>query len=436
MGSPNRHRHRPGLSSARRAAALAALLAVTAATSAAAAAAAPAATPAALHAAVGRALRASSAPGEHVGVVVRDLGSGEVLEAREADRPLIPASNEKLVTAAAAVASLGPSYTFGTSLLAEPIAAGGRIDGPLFLRGGGDPTFSTDTFARRYWSGRAARLGSLVTGARRAGIRRATGPLIGDATAFDDLQTGPLWKPTYLWVESPALSALSIDRGEGSDHGRPPALNTARVAAAALARAGVRTAGGVRTGATQAGATTVATVRSPPLSALLVPMLRDSDNFVAEQVMKAIGAQVAGVGATAPGAEAARQHLFEAGVDVDGVQPVDGSGLSRANRVTASAITELLASLQAAPGGRAVLDALPIAGRTGTLRHRLRGTVAAGRLRAKTGTLNGVSALSGIVTAYGGRRLAFSVIHNGPASASAAHDAQDAIAVAVAGYRG
>jgi D-alanyl-D-alanine carboxypeptidase/D-alanyl-D-alanine-endopeptidase (penicillin-binding protein 4) len=398
--------------------------------------AAGAATPAGLGRLVDRALASGRAPGERASVLVRDLGTGEALVGRDIGRPLIPASNEKLVTAAAAVAELGAQYRFRTELLSgDPLEADGVVRGALYVRGSGDPTLSTPAFAVRFWRGRAARLTGLIAAARQEGLRRATGGVVADASAFDQRSWVATWKSSYLWVESPPISALPIDRGSGQPHGEAPPLHTAAVTRRFLGQAGVP-AGAPAMGRTPPDAVQLAVVASPPLETLLAHMLTWSDNWVAEQLLKAVGHASAGTGTTATGAAAARRMLTSAGARTDGVFVADGSGLSRANRLTTTAIVDLLSALYVSDGGQAVIRGLPIAARTGTLHTRMYGTAAAGRVRAKTGTLNGVSALSGVVTCNSGRVLAFSILMNGPASATRKRAAQDRIAAAVAAYEG
>jgi D-alanyl-D-alanine carboxypeptidase/D-alanyl-D-alanine-endopeptidase (penicillin-binding protein 4) len=159
-------------------------------------------------------------------------------------------------------------------------------------------------------------------------------------------------------------------------------------------------------------------------------MVRYSDNFRAEMLLKEIGAEVAGVGSSAAGAAIVRRDLTEAGIPMAGVRIVDGSGLSYSDRATARELASLLVTLWHDPSMRAIVWAgLPLAGVSGTLEYRLRTGAAHERVRAKTGTTDIASALSGYVR----RSLAFSVLQNGdPVNWTAARQAQDQFVQALA----
>ena len=171
--------------------------------------------------------------------------------------------------------------------------------------------------------------------------------------------------------------------------------------------------------------------RSAPLSVLAWHCLKESDNFYAEAFLKTLGAETTGVGTAGGGAGVVRAFLAESGIDTSGIAQVDGSGLSRHDFATARTFADLLSYMdaKAPPAIRDIFEfALPIAGVDGTLRRRAVGTSAQGRVRAKTGTLNGVSCLSGYATARSGRKVAFSLLFNGLINnAAAARAAQDAV---------
>jgi PBP4 family serine-type D-alanyl-D-alanine carboxypeptidase len=188
------------------------------------------------------------------------------------------------------------------------------------------------------------------------------------------------------------------------------------------------------TGRAPAGALGLAQVVSEPLTKILDEMDGDSDNFVAEMLLKDLGAEVGTGGTTAAGVAVVVRDLQAAGIPLTGVRLADGSGLSQLDRVTARALGALLVSawndldLQ-----QPLWQALPVAGRTGTLEHRMRTRPALGNVRAKTGTTDGASALSGFV----GDRYAFVVLQNGaPVSWFAARKAQDRFATALASALG
>jgi PBP4 family serine-type D-alanyl-D-alanine carboxypeptidase len=198
----------------------------------------------------------------------------------------------------------------------------------------------------------------------------------------------------------------------------------------ALVQQGITVGGKAVTGRAPFGAHALSTYDSKPLWKILRYMDTNSDNFMAEMVLKAVGALGNGIGSTASGLAVARSVLQKLiGSDVDTLHLVDGSGLSSANRLTASAVAELLAQVAKDPTlGPALRQALAIAGVDGTLADR-----AGCHCIAKTGTLDGVSSLSGYATTLSGTRYAFSILMNGrELSDWQAHEAQDAIASMIA----
>jgi serine-type D-Ala-D-Ala carboxypeptidase/endopeptidase (penicillin-binding protein 4) len=231
--------------------------------------------------------------------------------------------------------------------------------------------------------------------------------------------------------ESPPLSALIVDRGlVGRYTSRNPALTAAQLFTKALARAGVHVAGTAALGAARPGGVDLASVDSPTLEALVHHMDIASDNFFAEMLVKELGAVQLAQGTTAAGLRVVSAQLAAADVPLRGVSLADGSGLSLLDRMTASALVSLLRVMWNDPGVRPeLLASLPVAGRTGTLHDRMRGTAAAGLVRAKTGTTDNATALSGFV----GGRYVFSVLVDGdPVSWTASRAAEDDFAVALA----
>jgi len=183
------------------------------------------------------------------------------------------------------------------------------------------------------------------------------------------------------------------------------------------------------TGRADDAAEPLATIESVPLELILRFMDHESDNFTAEMLLKQLGAGLAEQGTTAAGAQVVVQLLAQQQIPLAGVRIVDGSGLSRLDRLTTETIVDMLQSSWLDEDLREILvAALPVAGRSGTIQTRMRGTAAAGRVRAKTGTLNEASALSG----YANRRYAFSIIQNAPLSIYWARRAQDRFAAILA----
>jgi serine-type D-Ala-D-Ala carboxypeptidase/endopeptidase (penicillin-binding protein 4) len=346
------------------------------------------------------------------GAVAIDLATGQTLYSRNETLSLLPASNEKLTVTYGALTALGPSFRIETDVLLDD-------DGNLILKGYGDPTLSS------------AQLNVLARQVRAAGITQVTGGVLADESWFDTRRTAAGWKAAFYIEESPPLSALIVDRGRvGRFTSRDPALAAAQLFRAALVRAGVRVARGAAHGNAPADAQVVASVDSPTLAAIVHRMDVDSDNFYAEMLLKELGAVQAGHGTTAAGAGLVTGLLAQAGIPLDGVRVVDGSGLSLLDRTTAGALAALLSTMWNDLDLRLELvDSLPIAGRTGTLHDRMRNTVAAGIVRAKTGTTSNASALSGFV----GDRFVFSVLQNGyPVSWTWARVAQDRFAARLA----
>jgi D-alanyl-D-alanine carboxypeptidase/D-alanyl-D-alanine-endopeptidase (penicillin-binding protein 4) len=348
-----------------------------------------------------------------------DLTSGKPLYARNLRLPLIPASNEKLAITYASLVALGPSYRFSTEVLGEGELDGTIWRGDIVLKGYGDPTLST------------LDLLTLASQIRSQGIRRVTGHVVGDESFFDARRTGPGWKPYFFLNESPALSALVVDRGRYQGYlTRQPALAAALLFRKALLRAGVTVAGRAMTGVAEPDSVSLATIDSVPLDLVLRFMDHESDNFTAEMLLKQLGAGLGLQGTTSAGAEVVHQLLSDQEIPTAGVRIVDGSGLSSLDRLTTETVVAMLRTSWLDEDLREILLAsLPVAGRSGTLDSRMRGTAAAGRVRAKTGTLSQASALSG----YAKRRYAFSVIQNGPGlSIYWARRAQDRFATVLA----
>jgi D-alanyl-D-alanine carboxypeptidase/D-alanyl-D-alanine-endopeptidase (penicillin-binding protein 4) len=239
------------------------------------------------------------------------------------------------------------------------------------------------------------------------------------------------WKPSFFIDESPPLSALVVDRARvGRIVTSTPALAAATAFRDALRKAGIAVAGSVRVGQVDDWSEPLATVSSPTLATMVRFMDRESDNFTAEMLLKQLGLNELYRGTSAAGAAVVMQTLTAAGVPMAGVRIVDGSGLSRLDRLTANALGGMLKVAWADPVVRpALLAALPVAGVNGTLQDRLRKPPARGRVLAKTGTTDDASALSGYVS----DTYAFAVVQNGhPLSYWWARRAQDRFAQVLA----
>jgi D-alanyl-D-alanine carboxypeptidase/D-alanyl-D-alanine-endopeptidase (penicillin-binding protein 4) len=351
--------------------------------------------------------------------VAADLSTGEVLFERNPTLSLAPASTEKLAVTLAALSALGPSFRIETQVLGEGEQIGAVWDGDLVLQGHGDPTLSS------------ADLRSLAAQVRAAGIRRVTGGVAGDESWFDARRTAPGWMAYFYVFECPPLSALSVDRGRYRGQvASEPALAAALAFRDALQSAGVAVAGKATARPAGEYAYPLASVASPALWALVRSMDRTSDNFAAELLLKELGAVVRQRGTTAAGAQVVRSELETFDVPMAGVRIVDGSGLSRLDRLTANALVAILAAAWLDPTVRKpLLGALPVAGVNGTLEDRMRRPPARGHVLAKTGTTREASALSGFVR----DRYVFAVLQNGwPVSFWWARRAQDRFATVLA----
>lgn len=433
------------------------------------------------------------------GILVGNAASGETLYARQPRARMLPASNNKVFTSAAAMDVLGPDFRFATRVAADGLQHGTFLAGNLYLKGTGDPTMLPHDY-----DDLAAKVAS-------AGISVITGRLVADDTAFDNVRLGAEWgwddEPSYY---APQISALTVASDTDYDPdtirvevrpaaaGRPAQLtvapdtryvtlvnrtttgaaglttsiaverqhgtNTIVVSGSipaggamyhdestvweptgyvaslfrdALARHGVTVLGQTSTKATPQSARTIADHQSMTLAQMLVPFLKLSNNGHAEALTKAMGRVALGKGSWDAGLRAATQSLARLGLDTAVIRREDGSGLSRQNLVTPTEITKLYRAVARKPWFPAFYEALPVAGAPGrlvggTLRNRMRGTPAANNLHGKTGTLTGVSALSGYVNDADGNRLIFSIMLNN--HLSDVKDVEDRIAVTLASY--
>jgi serine-type D-Ala-D-Ala carboxypeptidase/endopeptidase (penicillin-binding protein 4) len=380
---------------------------------------APVASAASLPSELEQALRVPYVSLGATGALVVDLATGETVYSRNPSLSLRPASNEKLAVTYAALTALGPAFRIETDVLGNGEQAGTTWRGDLVLKGYGDPTLDT------------VDLRALARQVRAAGIRRVAGRVLGDESWFDTRRTVIGWKPGFYIIESPPLSALIVDRGRvGRYTTASPALAAVQSFRSALVRVGVRVTGAAALGTADEDAAPIAEVDSPPLNRIVRWMDRVSDNFVAEMLVKQLGAVQGESGTTAAGIAVITGLLAEAGVPLAGVRLVDGSGLSLLDRMTSGALVSLLSAMWNDDEVRLeLLAALPVAGRTGTLDRRMRSGAATGVVRAKTGTTSNASALSGFV----GDRYVFSVLQNGfPVSYTWARVAQDRFATLLA----
>ncbi|MGI8751895.1 MAG: D-alanyl-D-alanine carboxypeptidase [Acidimicrobiales bacterium] len=333
---------------------------------------------------------------------------GRTLFSARPAQELLPASNLKLFTATAALDKLGPDSRITTPVEADHPPVGGVISGNLYLVGAGDPILRTPDFVASLTDPEATytSLDTLAAQVRAAGVTRISGSVVADESRYDAQRVVATWRPSYLaeGVVGP-LSAVDVDDGfasfgGGRDVASPqPAVQAAARLQSALRAAGVQVGGPAVTGTAPAGAVTVTSIASPPLADVLGAVLRTSDDTGAELITKELGRRFGtGGGTTVAGVAVIRADLAADGLPIAQLRAVDGSGLDRSDRATCPLV---VAALTRAGPTSDLASILPVAGRTGTLFRRMVNAPAAGRVIAKTGTLDDVSALSGFVLAPG-----------------------------------
>ena len=395
-----------------------------------------------------------------VSIHIRDLRTGHVLFDDFGDTPLNPASNQKLLTSAAALELLGPEYTFATRIL--------RDDTSLYLIGEGDPTLQIDDLR-----GLAIAVAPALD---LSGLTR----VVYDDSAFSSRRLAPGYDPAgpglayeaessalavgYNNVEviawpnrktrrievatNPATAAIVIDNRAKIGRRRsldvrtrerdgdtivelrgtlplrtPPAIvrrrihDPARVSASIfvheLADLTASLPLPIERGVAPANAQELVSHESESLAEVLDRGLAYSNNFIAEQVLRTLAWRMTGEpGDWTAGEDILRGYWSALGNDPEGIVIENGSGLSRSGRLTTTGLVDLLAMAARGAGpGHSLIDALPVAGEPGTLRARLR--ISGKRVRAKTGTLNDVSGLTGVITTEDGTpQIAFSILIN------------------------
>jgi len=370
--------------------------------------AATAAAPASIEPKLTRALAAPSLSLRRTSALAVDISTGSIVFAHNALLPVAPASNEKIPVSWAALTRLGAGYRFHTEVYGVGTRAGAAWDGDLVLKGYGDPTLST------------ADLDRLAATIRGRGIRSVSGRVLGDESFYDRKRGAVGWKPYFVGGETPPLSALVVDRALGWPALSPPLL-AARSLRDALVRRGVSVEGSPGLGVAPAEAASLATDVSDPLVQIVRRMNHESDNFYAEMLLKQLLAATGKTGTSAGGGRLVVATMREAGIPVDGVRIVDGSGLSSLDRLTAEALVGVLRVGATDPAIRtAFVGSLAVAGVSGTLSTRL--PTLRGQVKGKTGTTDLACTLSGLIRST----VAFAVLENGsPVPSWAARAAQD-----------
>lgn len=410
--------------------------------------------------------------GAQVSMMVRDADTGNTLYEHESQRRGVPASSLKLVTSAAAMAVLGPDYRFATELRSTGTVTAGVLNGNLYLRGTGDPTMAPADYrelaAALARSGVRTVRGDLLLDDtwfddRRLGTEWANddegqpyaaqisalnialddhynvGSVRLTATARAGRRPSLAVEPATAlvqWVDHGGSGPFRLEREHGSNRidvsgtlapgavqrrwssiWEPTAL-VAEVMTQALTEQGIHVQGQTRLGVvTPPAAQVLAEHRSMPLAELIRPLLKQSNNGIAEVLLKSMGRQTANVGTAQAGIAATSSFLVSQGIDPEQLRQFDGSGLSRRNLIASQTFTDVLLAAHRQPWFAAWYGAMPIAGTGdrasgGTLRNRLKGTAAQNNLHAKTGSMGAVSSLTGYLTNSRGRLLAFSMVSN------------------------
>jgi D-alanyl-D-alanine carboxypeptidase/D-alanyl-D-alanine-endopeptidase (penicillin-binding protein 4) len=369
--------------------------------------------------------------GPATGALVYDLTANQTLFALRPGVARPPASVEKLYTTVAVLSELGPDARLTTTVVGDGhLGPGGVWHGNLYVVGGGDPTLGDGAFNRAWEQGYGPTANDLVAQLTKAGIRRVTGWVIGDAALFDGLRGGPAtaYAPD-VGDFGGQLSALAYDHGSTFKKLNPGAF-AAKELVLTMHGAGIGARPLNRTLPPPPGTRVLASVTSPPMSVLLRLMDVPSDDFFAEMLTKQLGVRFGAGGSITAGAK-----VISHAVASLGLHPaiVDGSGLSRLDSSSPGEVVDLLRTVWNTPIGRTLSASLPVVGVNGTVQNIAAHTVAQGRCIAKTGTLNYVTNLAGYCTTRDRHVLAFALMIDGPPNWTAYH-LLDRMAPAIARY--
>ncbi|MFJ5623046.1 D-alanyl-D-alanine carboxypeptidase/D-alanyl-D-alanine-endopeptidase [Peribacillus loiseleuriae] len=438
--------------------------------------------------------------GAVLGISIRQAATGEIIYEHGGDIRLRPASNMKLLTAAAALETLGENYVFKTELFTDGVMNGDVLTGNLYIKGKGDPTLLQ------------ADLDTLATVIKNKGIKTVVGNVIGDDTWYDceRYSVDMIWSDESEYYGA-AISALTIAPNKDYDSGTAivdvtpgmkvgegatvkvtpqteyvkivnlaktvaadgkkevkivrehrsntititgtipvkssrtrqwvalwePTVYTTHVFKNALQAQGIKHVGFVKAGKVPNQAKLLATHDSMPLSQLLVPFMKLSNNAHAEHLVKEMGKVIHGEGSWEKGLEVVENTVQSLGMNPTSLKLRDGSGISQIDLIPANELTKLLYAVQAKVWYPAFVHSLPVAGDSdrfigGTLRNRMKNTFAAGNVQAKTGTLTATSTLSGYVTTKSGERFIFSILFNNFVDGDSITKIQDDIVVLLA----
>src|SRR3989338_3975709 len=379
-----------------------------------------------------------------VGIKIVSLKTGETVYERNSDELLIPASNVKLITSAAALSRLKPNYKFRTTVAYDGAIDGNILNGNLYIKGYGDPKLVTEELLL------------IVREIRNSGIDEISGDIIADESFFDSERTGNGWNLSddnsraynarigaltlnfntiTVYVDSaeshrdkpkvitnPPTNFVEVINNAVTNRRRVgttitvrgevttgkkrmhyyrnisnPPLYTATVFKEFLEREGIVIKGNIRTGIQPEGIEELLGHESVPLSIIVRDLNKISNNFIAEQILKTMGAEIKGApGTTEKGLEVVEEYLGEIGIQKETYKIADGSGLSRFNRLTPSQIIKVLDSMYNDFRFQSeYIASLSVMGVDGSLKERMNNSESQEMVRGKTGTLDGVSAISG-----------------------------------------
>jgi D-alanyl-D-alanine carboxypeptidase/D-alanyl-D-alanine-endopeptidase (penicillin-binding protein 4) len=365
------------------------------------------------------AMRGSTAAHSDYRIQISDIGT----ISHNANRRSAPASNEKLLTTLTLLDLAGPTYRYVTTVSGTTaIGVTGALDGDLVLVGSGDPTLTQGDLA------------SMARQLAQAGLRHVTGRLVVDDSRYSQTTRAPGWKHDFVPDESGTVDAFTVDNNDwrsGTAFEADPTHANAGLWRNALHKAGISVAGPTVVGAAPASLTPLVSHNSRPLSAIVEATLGESINFYAEMMLREAGYQRSGQGTRPAGiaavtAEAAKLHIPLGIVE-------DGSGLSYDDRESPATFTALLDALPTQTAAYSTIYAgLPVSCRPGdTLEYRMCGPLVRGLVRAKTGTLDHISSLSGYTVTGSNRLVVFSFLLSGIGSIDAANAHIDAAVEAV-----
>lgn len=402
------------------------------------------------------------------GVLVKSLADQRTVFSQNADRLFIPASNMKTVVAATCTDLLPADFHYETPVLRDGTVAGGALTGNLYLKGAGDSTMEAKDVRAMAKAVRAAGItsvnGDIVADATFFDDHllpegwdwadlpyyysaEVSGLTVDRGTVAVRVTPGEVGQPPKVSVDPDAgymlvrntATTLADSQRETLDVGREraanvitvtgglrrgsagdtnaitmedPGLYTAFLFREMLRQEGVSVSGVARKGKAPDGLPVLATHRSPNLPEILRLLMKPSDNLMAESLLKTIGALKGSGGSTSGGAAVERAYLRKIGVNPDNVFISDGSGLSRMNLISPQTLVAIFSDMWTSPARDTFVNSLPIAGVDGTLRSRMKGTAAEGKVRAKTGYVGKARTLSGYVTSKDGETYAFSLMMN------------------------